>query len=105
MPGSIDDLPPDIAAVARLFAEVRVRILKEEQARRGPIPVVPPASPVTADPLKLLMKLDEVAKALSISRTKVYELIASGEIPSIRVGRSVRVSVDELRAWIRRKHE
>ena len=33
----------------------------------------------------------------------MLELISSGEIPSLVIGRSRRVSVDELRAWIRRK--
>jgi hypothetical protein len=35
----------------------------------------------------------------------VYSLLASGEIPSIRVGRSLRVSVDALQEWIKRRQE
>jgi excisionase family DNA binding protein len=37
---------------------------------------------------------------LSISRTKAYELIAAGVLPSVRVGASVRVPAAQLRAWI-----
>ena len=53
---------------------------------------------------RLLLRPGEVATRLGISRTVVYELIASGEIPSIRIGsgkrRSVRVPVEDLRDWI-----
>ncbi len=40
---------------------------------------------------RLLLRIPEVAKALGLGRTKIYELIAAGELPVIRVGRAVRV--------------
>lgn len=49
---------------------------------------------------KLLLRPVEAAEAIGIGRSKVYELLASGELPSIRIGGSVRVPVDALRAWI-----
>ena len=52
---------------------------------------------------KLLLRPIEAAEATGLSRSKVYELLASGELPSIRVGGSIRVPVDALRAWIERK--
>jgi excisionase family DNA binding protein len=52
------------------------------------------------DTKTLLLKPTEVAEQLRISRAKTYALIASHEIPSIRVGSSVRVSTDALKAWI-----
>ena len=45
---------------------------------------------------QILMTVDEAAKALSIGRTKTYELVGSGIIPSVRIGRSVRVPVKQL---------
>lgn len=47
-----------------------------------------------------LLRLSEVADVLRISRTKVYELVASGEIPSLHVGRSRRVPLRALAEWI-----
>ena len=41
----------------------------------------------------LLLKVEAAAKLLSLGRTKTYALIASGELPVIRVGRAVRVPV------------
>jgi excisionase family DNA binding protein len=49
---------------------------------------------------KLLLRPVEVAECLGIGRSKTYELIGSGVIPSIRIGSSVRVTSDGLRAWI-----
>lgn len=50
---------------------------------------------------KLLLRPAEAAEAIGVSRSRTYELIASGELPSVRVGTSVRVPVAELEAWIR----
>ena len=38
------------------------------------------------------LKVPEVAKTLRIARSRAYELVADGEIPAVRIGRSVRVS-------------
>jgi excisionase family DNA binding protein len=47
-----------------------------------------------------LLRISEVAELLKISRTKVYELVAKGEIPSLHLGRSRRVPLRALRDWI-----
>jgi excisionase family DNA binding protein len=52
------------------------------------------------DTTRALLKPDEVAVELRISRAKVYELLASGELPSIKVGSSIRVPSALLRTWI-----
>jgi excisionase family DNA binding protein len=49
---------------------------------------------------KLMLRVTEAADALGVSRAKAYELIAAGEIPSVRLGGCVRVPLDALRAWI-----
>ncbi len=38
-----------------------------------------------------LLKADEVAKILNISRSLTYQLMQTGEIPTVRFGRNVRV--------------
>jgi len=49
---------------------------------------------------KLLLRPPEVAEVLGIGRSKVYELLAQGALPLVRVGRSIRVSAVELRRWV-----
>lgn len=45
---------------------------------------------------KILLRPAEAAEALGISRSKAYELIATGAIPSVRIGNSARVPVKAL---------
>ena len=49
---------------------------------------------------KLLARPDEAAATLGVGRTRIYQLLATGALPSVRVGRSVRVPMDALRDWI-----
>jgi len=53
------------------------------------------------DAKKLLLKPTEVAESLGICRSKTYDLIGRGILPSILIGGSVRVPSDELMAWVR----
>jgi excisionase family DNA binding protein len=50
--------------------------------------------------MEKLLKVDETAKILNIGRSKAYEMIAEGQIPSVRIGRSVRVPPEGLRRKI-----
>ena len=53
---------------------------------------------------KLLLTAGDVSKMLSIGRTKVAELIAVKSLPTVRIGRSVRISAVSLQKWIE-QHE
>jgi excisionase family DNA binding protein len=55
---------------------------------------------VTGDHLPLLLNAVETGRLLSISRAKVLDLAARGQIPCVRVGGSVRIPRDLLVAWI-----
>ena len=52
---------------------------------------------------RLLLKVEEAAERLSMGRSKAYELVQSGELPVIHVGRSVRIPVAALERWVERK--
>ncbi len=47
-----------------------------------------------------LLKATEVADILNISRSLVYRLIQTGEIPHIRINQAVRVHQDDLYKYI-----
>jgi excisionase family DNA binding protein len=49
---------------------------------------------------KLLMNPKEAAEMLSISRSKLYELLAAGTLPSVRIDGCRRIAVDVLRAYV-----
>jgi excisionase family DNA binding protein len=46
------------------------------------------------------LALRQVQEILGIGSTKAYELVATGEIPSVRIGRAIRVSRQELERWL-----
>jgi excisionase family DNA binding protein len=49
---------------------------------------------------RLMLRPVEAADAIGVSRSKMYELLASGQIPKVIVGGCVRVPVEPLREWI-----
>jgi len=51
-------------------------------------------------PQRLLLRIPEVAKALGLGRSTIYELIAKGELPVVRVGRAIRVSATTVQKWV-----
>lgn len=48
----------------------------------------------------LLVDLDTAAATLSISRRSVQDLMYTGALPSVKVGRSRRIAVLDLEAFV-----
>lgn len=48
---------------------------------------------------QLMLKPAEVARLIGVGKTQVYRLIKARELPSRRVGKSIRIPVAELKAW------
>ncbi len=61
------------------------------------------ATATMVTPPQLLSVID-VARILSIGRTKVYNLIKNDGLPTIKVGSATRVSATSLTKWIE-QHE
>ena len=59
-----------------------------------------PAGPRVAGVEKLLLRVPEAAELAGVGRTTAYALVASGEWPSVAIGRAVRVPLAGLRAWV-----
>lgn len=55
---------------------------------------------VEADMDKLLLTTRETAAALEIGRSKVYELLSSGERDSVQIGTCRRVPADALHRFL-----
>jgi excisionase family DNA binding protein len=52
-----------------------------------------------------LLTADEVAEKLSIGLSTAYLLLRRGELPSVRIGRSVRVRPEDLRRFVSARRE
>lgn len=59
----------------------------------------------TEIPQPLLLNVNQVAKLLGLGRTKVYELIATRQLPAIHFGRAVRVSSASLQRWLEQQEQ
>ncbi len=49
---------------------------------------------------RLLYKPGEAAQMLNVAKSTVYHLAASGELPSVRVGKAIRISKEAIDRWI-----
>ena len=83
-----------IAAGRRRSAQAPVPWPNPSSRQRNQQGVTRPAA------VRLLLTPVEAAEQLSISRTKIYELMAAGTLRSIHIGRLRRVPVDALRDFV-----
>jgi excisionase family DNA binding protein len=51
----------------------------------------------------VLLNAKQVAERLSLGRATIYELMASGQLPTVRLGRAVRVPAYKLAEWVERQ--
>jgi excisionase family DNA binding protein len=60
--------------------------------------------PVTVNqefsPSKLLLTVTEASQVLAISRSKLYELLNSGYLPSVHIGRSRRIRMKDVEDFV-----
>lgn len=61
-----------------------------------------PASSATGTQ-RLLLTPREAAKALAICEKTLWSLTKRGELPAVRLGRSVRYAISDLEAFIARR--
>lgn len=47
-----------------------------------------------------LLRIEEIAERLAVSRSMAWKLIAHGELRSVRIGRAVRVRPADLEAYL-----
>lgn len=65
------------------------RIVLEDMRRMGDLPLQ-----------KLLLSIPEAGRMLGISRSKCYDLLRSGHLPSVYIGRSRRIRIKDLEHFI-----
>jgi excisionase family DNA binding protein len=51
----------------------------------------------------LLVTIPQAAELLAVGRSTVYQLIWDNELEPIRIGRSVRLTIDDLEDYVQRK--
>jgi excisionase family DNA binding protein len=96
---------------AESAAEVAARIesrlseaLEEIGAALGELPVLAALAcrPAPAGVAPRLLNIAQAAEALSLGKSTVNALVASGEIGSVKIGSARRVPVEEIDAYVAR---
>src|SRR5579864_9471308 len=54
---------------------------------------------------KEALNAQQVAELLGLSKKQVYEMAATGKLPSFRIGKAVRFDAQELAEWLRKKKD
>ncbi|GGO91251.1 MULTISPECIES: helix-turn-helix domain-containing protein [Sphingomonadaceae] len=54
-------------------------------------------------PDPICVRVNDAAHMIGIGRTKLYELIAAGEIETVKLGKSTRITTASLHDLIRRQ--
>ncbi|MCB4863075.1 MULTISPECIES: helix-turn-helix domain-containing protein [unclassified Sphingobium] len=59
--------------------------------------------PLPPDPI--CVRVNDAARMIGVGRTKLYALIAAGEIETVKLGKATRVTTASLHDLIRRQRE
>ncbi len=55
---------------------------------------------ISYDSLPIVLTIEDLMKVLSIGKNSAYELVRSGRIKSIRIGRQIRITKDAVIAFV-----
>lgn len=55
-----------------------------------------------SQPVKILLRVEEVARMLDIGRCRVFDLINSGDLVSVKIGASRRIPEQAVREYVAR---
>lgn len=56
-------------------------------------------------PDPICVRVNDAARMIGVGRTKLYELIAAGEVETVKLGKSTRITTASLHDLIRRQRE
>ena len=73
-----------------------LRVIPNQAAEKTPVEKATPPP----NPQKRLLKAEEVAKYLRISKSGAYRLMQTGEIPVVRIGKVVRAREEDIESFV-----
>jgi excisionase family DNA binding protein len=53
----------------------------------------------------MILSIREAAAHLGVGRNRVYELVARGQLPHLRIGKTIRIPTQPLAEWISARTE
>lgn len=58
---------------------------------------------VSPSPDPICVRVNDAARMIGVGRTKLYELIAAGEIETVKLGKATRITTASLHDLVRRQ--
>ncbi|MEV6607430.1 excisionase family DNA-binding protein [Kutzneria sp. NPDC051319] len=87
---------PSVAELVTMVANL-AQALAELDRHKAAIPTQP-----SPPPERVLLTVEEAGQQLRIGKTKMYELVKSGELESVLIGRLRRIHIDSVKAYASR---
>jgi excisionase family DNA binding protein len=87
---------PSVAELVTMVANLAQALAELDQHKANiPTQTSPP-------PERVLLTVEEAGRQLRIGKTKMYELVKSGELESVLIGRLRRIHIDSVKAYAAR---
>ena len=89
-----------------MTATTQLRIVVPTEARPSRVPIIPDEQVINLTierDEKLLLSVVEAALRLGVGRTLMYELMDSGQVGSVHIGRLRKVPVEALHDFVERR--
>ena len=58
-------------------------------------------APLSPDPI--CVRVNDAARMIGVGRTKLYKLIAAGEVETVKLGKATRITTASLQDLVRRQ--
>ena len=92
----LDHLRQVLDAHREALRELEAALLKYEET----LPTEQTSQRPANGPVPQLLSMDEVCRALGMGKSWTYRRIKSGEIPSVKLGRSIKVRQEDLKEYL-----
>ncbi len=50
-----------------------------------------------------MLNIHELSKELGLSESGIYQMVSQRELPFVKIGRSVRFDLEDIKAWLEEK--
>ena len=97
---SLKQLKEAVQAYHRALEELESALLEFEQSTSGKATLRPQQQRGGVQ----LLSIPQLCQELGMGKSWIYRRLRSGEIPSVRLGRSIKVRRDELEQYLDRHH-
>ena len=99
---SLEQLQEALQAHHHALEHLESALLKFEQSISGEASLLPQQEQQRGG--VQLLSIPQLCQELGMGKSWVYRRLRSGEIPSVRLGRTIKVRRDELEEYLQRHH-